>query len=116
MNVPISVSALGLSDVETIVVFVDRNPIRKVLEYQPLATLASLGLRFKLEQASPVRAAARERRRLARRRHAVDSSGGGCTVSAPRERTAAGRRRWAGARQSCSPAARWAARTPRGCA
>ena len=59
MNVPISVSALGLSDVETIVVFVDRNPIRKVLEYQPLATLASLGLRFKLEQASPVRAAAR---------------------------------------------------------
>lgn len=82
MNVPISVSALGLPDVETIVVFVDRNPIRKVLEYQPLATLASLGLRFKLEQASPVRAAARTKDGVW---HVggtrVDSSGGGCTVS-----------------------------------
>ena len=82
MNVPVSVAALGLPDIESLVVFVDRNPIRKVLEYQPLATLASLGLRFKLEQASPVRAAARTKDGVW---HVggtrVDSSGGGCTVS-----------------------------------
>lgn len=82
MNVPVSVSATGLPDVETLVVFVDRNPIRKVLEFQPLATLASLGFRFKLEQASPVRAAARTRDGVW---HVggtlVDSSGGGCTVA-----------------------------------
>ncbi|MFT3664924.1 quinoprotein dehydrogenase-associated SoxYZ-like carrier [Piscinibacter sp.] len=82
MNVPISVSALGLREVETIVVIVDRNPIRKVLEYQPLAALSSLGFRFKLEQASPVRAAARTKDGVW---HVggtlVDSAGGGCTVS-----------------------------------
>ena len=82
MNVPISVAALGLPDIETIVVFVDRNPIRKVLEYQPLAALASVGFRFKLEQASPVRAAAKTRDGVW---HVggtrVDSAGGGCTVA-----------------------------------
>jgi sulfur-oxidizing protein SoxY len=82
MNVPISVSAIGLPDVETLVVFVDRNPIRKVLEYQPLAALTSLGFRFKLEQASPVRAAARTKDGVW---HVggtlVDSAGGGCTVA-----------------------------------
>lgn len=82
MNVPISVSATGLPDVETLVVFVDRNPIRKVLEYQPLAALTSLGFRFKLEQASPVRAAARTKDGVW---HVggtlVDSAGGGCTVA-----------------------------------
>lgn len=82
MNVPVSVSAVGLPEVETLVVFVDRNPIRKVLEYQPLAALASVGFRFKLEQASPVRAAARTKDGVW---HVggtlVDSSGGGCTVS-----------------------------------
>ncbi len=82
MNVPISVSALGLPEVEALVVIVDRNPIRKVLEYQPLAALASLSFRFKLEQASPVRAAARTKDGVW---HVggtqVDSAGGGCTVS-----------------------------------
>lgn len=82
MNVPVSVSAVGLPEVETLVVFVDRNPIRKVLEYQPLAALASVGFRFKLEQASPVRAAARTKDGVW---HVggtlVDSSGGGCTVA-----------------------------------
>lgn len=82
MNVPVSVAALGLPEIERIVVFVDRNPIRKVLEYQPLAALASVGLRFKLEQASPVRAAARTKDGVW---HVggtwVDSSGGGCTAA-----------------------------------
>jgi len=82
MNVPVSVSTEGLAGVQQIVVFVDRNPIRRVLDFFPLAAVASLSLRFKLEQASPVRAAAL----LADGRwHVggafVDSAGGGCTVA-----------------------------------
>ena len=84
MNVPISVSVDGLAGVDRIVVLVDRNPIRKVLEYLPQTdqgALPSVAFRFKLEQASPVRAAVRTRDGLW---HVggtwVDSSGGGCTL------------------------------------
>ncbi len=82
MNVPIGVSAAGLPEVQSLVVFVDRNPIRKVLELTPLAALPAISFRFKLEQASPVRAAARTKDGVW---HVggtlVDSAGGGCTVS-----------------------------------
>ncbi len=82
MNVPVSVTVDGLTGIERIVILVDRNPIRKVLEYQPLAALPRVSFRFKLEQASPVRAAVRT---ADGRWHVggtwVDSSGGGCTVS-----------------------------------
>ncbi|MGY0194950.1 quinoprotein dehydrogenase-associated SoxYZ-like carrier [Leptothrix sp. BB-4] len=82
MNVPVSVAVDGLTGIERIVILVDRNPIRKVLEYQPLAALPRVSFRFKLEQASPVRAAVRT---ADGRWHVggtwVDSSGGGCTVS-----------------------------------
>jgi sulfur-oxidizing protein SoxY len=82
MNVPITVSADGLGEVEMIMVFVDRNPIRKVLEYFPLGSLPRVSFRFKLQQASPVRAAVKTRDGVW---HVggtlVDSAGGGCTVS-----------------------------------
>ena len=82
MNVPISVSADGIQDVELITVIVDRNPIRKVLEYFPLASLPRVSFRFKLEQASPVRAAVKTRDGVW---HVggtlVDSAGGGCTAA-----------------------------------
>jgi sulfur-oxidizing protein SoxY len=81
MNVPITVAA-DLSGVQRLIVLVDRNPIRKVLELQPLAALPAVSFRFKLEQASPVRALAQTADGLW---HAggtwVDSSGGGCTVA-----------------------------------
>jgi len=81
MNVPITVSAQGLRDVDVITVIVDRNPIRKVLEYFPLGALPVVSFRFKLEQASPVRAAVRTRDGVW---HVggvlVDSAGGGCTA------------------------------------
>lgn len=82
MNVPIAVRVdPALGRVERIEVFVDRNPIRRVLGYEPLQALPAIGFRFKLEQASPVRAAVK----LASGRWVVggtlvDSSGGGCTV------------------------------------
>jgi sulfur-oxidizing protein SoxY len=83
MNVPISVRVdPALGPISRLVVVVDRNPIKKVLEYQPMAALPALSFRFKLEQASPVRAAAL----LADGSWAVggtwvDSAGGGCTVA-----------------------------------
>ncbi len=81
MNVPITVSA-DLPGVQRIVVLVDRNPIRKVLELQPLAAQPAVSFRFKLEQASPVRAAVLTADGLWHVGGAlVDSAGGGCTVS-----------------------------------
>ncbi len=81
MNVPITVSA-DLPGVQRLIVLVDRNPIRKVLELQPLAALPTLSFRFKLEQASPVRALALTAEGVW---HVggtlVDSAGGGCTVA-----------------------------------
>ena len=80
MNVPITVSA-DLPGVQRLMVLVDRNPIRKVLELQPLLALPSISFRFKLEQASPVRALALTGDGVW---HVggtlVDSAGGGCTV------------------------------------
>lgn len=85
MNVPVTVRvAPGLAEVEQILVIVDRNPIRKVLSYHPLGgrALPAVSFRFKLEQASPVRAAARTRDGVWHVGGAlVDSAGGGCTVS-----------------------------------
>jgi sulfur-oxidizing protein SoxY len=82
MNVPISVSADGINDIERITVIVDRNPIRKVLEYFPLDSLPRVSFRFKLEQGSPVRAAVKTRDGVW---HVggvwVDSAGGGCTAA-----------------------------------
>jgi sulfur-oxidizing protein SoxY len=83
MNVPITVEADALREVELITVLVDRNPIRKVLEYFPLDVLPRVSFRFKLEQASPVRAAVKTRDGVW---HVggmwVDSAGGGCTAPA----------------------------------
>ena len=80
-NEPIGVRVQGLAGVEQIMVLVDRNPIRKVLDYFPLAALPRLAFRFKLEQTSIVRAAARTGDGVW---HVggirVESSGGGCTV------------------------------------
>jgi sulfur-oxidizing protein SoxY len=82
MNVPITVSVNGLADVQEILVLVDRNPIRRVLSYQPLVAQPAVSFRFKLEQASAVRALARTKDGVW---HVggtwVESAGGGCTVS-----------------------------------
>lgn len=83
MNVPITVGLRGLANVDRVLVLVDRNPIRKVLELQPLAAQTpAVSFRFKLEQGSPVRAAAHTRDGTWHvGSTVVNSSGGGCTVS-----------------------------------
>lgn len=81
MNVPITV-ATALPGVQRLMVLVDRNPIRKVLELQPLAAQAAVSFRFKLEQASPVRALAQTADGVWHVGGSwVDSAGGGCTVA-----------------------------------
>ncbi len=81
MTVPVTVSVDGLTDVRRVIVLVDRNPIRKVLEYEPLLATPTVSFRFKLEQASPVRAAVQTGDGLWHVGGAlVDSAGGGCTV------------------------------------
>ena len=61
MNVPVQFDATKLEKVgggiEQIVVLVDRNPIKKVLVFEPNKVKPILSFRFKLEQSSPVRVA-----------------------------------------------------------
>ena len=85
-NVPLRFSLPGAGGaahgVDHVVVLVDRNPIRRVLGFEPVAVLPSLGFSFRLEQASPVRVAVRGRDGAWRVGGAwVESAGGGCTVS-----------------------------------
>ncbi|WP_354685065.1 quinoprotein dehydrogenase-associated SoxYZ-like carrier [Cupriavidus necator] len=81
MRVPIAFDASALGEVDRIVVAVDRNPIREVLVFEPMQARPSLSFRFKLEQASPVRVAARTRDGTWHVGSVlVDAGGGGCTM------------------------------------
>jgi sulfur-oxidizing protein SoxY len=81
MNVPVAVSVEGLGGVREVLVFADFNPILKVLSFQPGRARPSLSFRMKLQQSSPVRAAARTADGVW---HVggtwVETTGGGCTV------------------------------------
>ena len=81
MNVPISVSINGLEDIEEIVVFADLNPIQEVLSFKPIKVEPYLSFRIKVQQATPVRAAAKTKDGTW---HVggkwLDASGGGCTA------------------------------------
>ncbi len=86
LNVPVMVDASSLdaeSKVEEIVVFADMNPIPRILNYRPASAKPVIGLRLKLQQATPIRAAARTVDGVW---HVggvfVDAAGGGCTSPA----------------------------------
>jgi sulfur-oxidizing protein SoxY len=82
MNVPVTVDARAVPDIDRILVLVDRNPIRKVLEFQPASIPPVLSFRFRLEQGSPVRVAVLSRDGQWRVGSTfIDAAGGGCTVS-----------------------------------
>src|SRR3990167_1030668 len=59
MQVPVTVDVTALPEVQEVVVFADFNPIVQVLRFFPGEAPAFLGFRIKLQQSSPVRAAAR---------------------------------------------------------
>lgn len=81
LQVPVMVDARGLAGVEEVVVFADFNPITEVLRFYPEAAQALLGFRVKLQQTTPVRAAARTADGVW---HVggiwVDTVGGGCSA------------------------------------
>ena len=85
MNVPLQIDARKLATVgggvQQVVVVVDRNPIREVLEFEPARALPMLSFRIRLEQASPVRAMVQTRDG---HWHVggvlAQAAGGGCTV------------------------------------
>lgn len=85
MNVPLLVDARGLlavgGGVQRIRVAVDRNPVRQVLDFEPLRALPMLAFRIRMEQASPVRAFVQTQDG---QWHVgstwVQAAGGGCTV------------------------------------
>lgn len=79
-NVPVSIRLAPGIDPVRVVVFADLNPIQKVLELEPMAVPASFGIRLKIEQGTPIRAAAltRDGVWLVGGRW-VDAAGGGCT-------------------------------------
>ena len=81
LNVPIGVDASALSGVKQVLVFADSNPINEVLRFFPGHGQASLGFRVKLQQSTPVRAAALTGDGVW---HVggvwVNTAGGGCTA------------------------------------
>ncbi|SDD74452.1 quinoprotein dehydrogenase-associated SoxYZ-like carrier [Ruegeria marina] len=82
-NVPLLVDATALDDVEEIVISVDYGPIPKILSFFPGAAEPKLALRFKIDQATPIRASVRTRSGAW---HVggtlIDAAGGGCTAPA----------------------------------
>lgn len=81
MQVPVMVSASGLAGVVEVLVFADLNPLPKILQYWPLQAAPDIGFRFKVEQATPVRAAMRTRDGVWHVGGAwLSASGGGCTA------------------------------------
>lgn len=82
MNVPVSVLVNGLPDVEEIVLLVDHNPIFKALAFFPVQAAPAFETVIKVQEATPIRAAARTSDGVW---HVgglrVDAAGGGCTVA-----------------------------------
>ncbi|MBL8447132.1 MAG: quinoprotein dehydrogenase-associated SoxYZ-like carrier [Zoogloeaceae bacterium] len=81
LNVPIGVDASRLEDVREVQVLADLNPIVEILSFEPGTADPRLGFRIKLQQSSPVRAAARTGDGVW---HVggtwVNTTGGGCTL------------------------------------
>lgn len=81
LNVPVEVSAEGFTHIERMVVFADLNPIPKILEFEPGSARPWLAFRFKVEQATPVRAAVLDGDGTWHVGGAwISAAGGGCTM------------------------------------
>jgi len=82
MNVPVTVDASELKDIKKIVIFADFNPIPLIARYYPTNAEPVISFRFKIQQASPVRAAVLTGDNIWRVGGVwVNSAGGGCTVA-----------------------------------
>ena len=83
MQVPITVDATQIDNVEKIVALADLNPIHHILTMYPTRAQAFLGFRIKLEQASPVRVGVLTSDGIWHVNAVqVNAAGGGCTAPA----------------------------------
>lgn len=81
LNVPVAVDVSEIADVQEVRVYADLNPIVKVLQFYPDKAKPYLAFRLKLQQSSPIRAAARTRDGVWHMSGVwVTTTGGGCTV------------------------------------
>ena len=81
LAVPVMIDASAIENVRKIIVFADFNPIPKVLEFYPKQAAARIGFRFKIQQASPLRAAALDSENIWHVNGVwIDAAGGGCTL------------------------------------
>ena len=82
-EVPVKIDATAIPDVEKIVVSVDYGPIPRVLTFYPKEAEAKFSFRFKIDQATPIRASVQTKSGTW---HvggvAIDAMGGGCTAPA----------------------------------
>jgi sulfur-oxidizing protein SoxY len=71
----------SLGPIDQLVIFADHNPIPRILTYHPVDALPVIGLSFKVQEATPIRAAARTTDGVW---HVgglwLDAAGGGCTT------------------------------------
>jgi sulfur-oxidizing protein SoxY len=83
LAVPVTADATALGKVEQMVFFVDYGPIPKILTYWPQAADAKISFRFKIDQATPIRAAALTPDGVWHVGSSeIDAAGGGCTAPA----------------------------------
>jgi sulfur-oxidizing protein SoxY len=82
-QVPVTADARGVTNVVKLIVFADLNPIQHVLTLTPANAAPFVSFRMKVEQATPIRAAALTKDGTW---HVggiyLDASGGGCSASA----------------------------------
>lgn len=82
-NVPVLVDATALEDVKQMVFLVDYGPIPKILTYWPEKAEPKLSFRFKIDQATPVRAAVQTGDgEWHVGSTVIDAAGGGCSAPA----------------------------------
>ncbi len=83
LNVPLLIDATAIPDVKRIVISADYGPIPHIMTYYPEEAAAKIALRFKIDQATAVRASVET--------HSgswhvgstyIDAAGGGCTAPA----------------------------------
>ncbi len=81
MNVPVSVNVDGIGEIEEIRLFADLNPIKEILNFHPGKIEPFIAFRFKVQQSTPVRAAARTKDGVWHVGGSwLDATGGGCTA------------------------------------
>lgn len=83
-RVPVSVDASALGSVSEMVLFADYNPLPEVLRFEPLAMMPQFSVAMRVNQATPVRVAARGSDGVWHvGGQLVDAPGGGCALPTP---------------------------------